>query len=122
MATMDLIKLYGGNPANFLDVGGSSSPDKVLNALRIIMNNKKVKAVLINIFGGITRCDDIARGILMATDQINIEIPMVIRLIGTNEQEGRRILTDAGFPVAEDLSTAVQKVVSPGKKGTGGKQ
>lgn len=122
MATMDLIKLYGGNPANFLDVGGSSSPDKVLNALRIIMNNKKVKAVLINIFGGITRCDDIARGILMAMDQINIEIPMVIRLIGTNEQEGRKILTDAGFPVAEDLSTAVQKVVSPGKKGTGGKQ
>ena len=122
MATMDLIKLYGGNPANFLDVGGSSSPDKVLSALRIIMNNKKVKAVLINIFGGITRCDDIARGILMATDQINIEIPMVIRLIGTNEQEGRKILTDAGFPVAEDLSTAVQKVVSPGKKGTGGKQ
>lgn len=122
MATMDLIKLYGGNPANFLDVGGSSSPDKVLNALRIIMDNKKVKAVLINIFGGITRCDDIARGILMATDQINIEIPMVIRLIGTNEQEGRKILTDAGFPVAEDLSTAVQKVVSPGKNGTGGKQ
>lgn len=122
MATMDLIKLYGGNPANFLDVGGSSSPDKVLNALRIIMNNKKVKAVLINIFGGITRCDDIARGILMAMDQINIEIPMVIRLIGTNEQEGRKILTDAGFPVTEDLSTAVQKVVSPGKKGTGGKQ
>lgn len=122
MATMDLIKLYGGNPANFLDVGGSSSPDKVLNALRIIMNNKKVKAVLINIFGGITRCDDIARGILMAMAQINIEIPMVIRLIGTNEQEGRKILTDAGFPVAEDLSTAVQKVVSPGKKGTGGKQ
>ena len=122
MATMDLIKLYGGNPANFLDVGGSSSPDKVLSALRIIMNNKKVKAVLINIFGGITRCDDIARGILMAMDQINIEIPMVIRLIGTNEQEGRKILTDAGFPVAEDLSTAVQKVVSPGKKGTGGKQ
>lgn len=122
MATMDLIKLYGGNPANFLDVGGSSSPDKVLNALRIIMDNKKVKAVLINIFGGITRCDDIDRGILMATDQINIEIPMVIRLIGTNEQEGRKILTDAGFPVAEDLSTAVQKVVSPGKNGTGGKQ
>ena len=122
MATMDLIKLYGGNPANFLDVGGSSSPDKVLNALRIIMNNKKVKAVLINIFGGITRCDDIARGILMAMDQINIEIPMVIRLIGTNEQEGRKILTDAGFPVTEDLSTAIQKVVSPRKKGTGGKQ
>ena len=120
MATMDLIKLYGGNPANFLDVGGSSSPAKVLNALRIIMNNKKVKAVLINIFGGITRCDDIARGILMAMDQINIEIPMVIRLIGTNEQEGRKILTDAGFPVDEGLSTAVQKVVSSGKKGTGG--
>jgi succinyl-CoA synthetase beta subunit len=120
MATMDLIKYFGGQPANFLDVGGSSSPDKVLNALRIIMSNKKVTAIIINIFGGITRCDDIANGILMAMDQINIDIPLVIRLIGTNEQEGRKILTDAGFQVAEDLSSAVQKVVSLSNADPGG--
>ncbi len=111
MATMDIIKLYGGEPANFLDVGGSSNPEKVLNALRIITGNKKVKAILINIFGGITRCDDIANGILLAMEKIDIKLPMVIRLIGTNEEEGRRILTGAGFEVAEKLSQAVEKVV-----------
>ncbi len=120
MATMDLIKYFGGQPANFLDVGGSSSPDKVLNALDIIVNNRKVTAIIINIFGGITRCDDIANGILMAMDRIEIDIPLVIRLIGTNELEGRKILTDAGFQVAEDLSSAVQKVVSLSKTGAGG--
>jgi len=120
MATMDLIKYFGGQPANFLDVGGSSSPDKVLNALRIIMSNRKVTAIIINIFGGITRCDDIANGILMAMDRIDIDIPLVIRLIGTNEQEGRKILTDAGFQVAEDLSSAVKKVVSLSNKEAGG--
>jgi succinyl-CoA synthetase beta subunit len=119
MATMDLIKYFGGQPANFLDVGGSSSPEKVLHALRIIMNNRKVRAVIINIFGGITRCDDIAKGILMAVEQIDIDVPIVIRLIGTNEEEGRKILTDAGFAVAEDLSAAVQKVVSLSNEGQG---
>ncbi len=112
MATMDIIKLYGGTPANFLDVGGSSNPEKVLNALRIITRNPRVKAILINIFGGITRCDDIANGILMAMKQIDISLPMVIRLIGTNEEEGRKLLADAGFEVAEQLSAAVEKVVS----------
>jgi succinyl-CoA synthetase beta subunit len=112
MATMDIIKLYGGDPANFLDVGGSSNPEKVLNALKIIMNNPKVKSILINIFGGITRCDDIANGILMALKQIKIPVPMVIRLIGTNDELGKKILTDAGFEVYTDLSTAVEKVVS----------
>ncbi|TVR01338.1 MAG: ADP-forming succinate--CoA ligase subunit beta [Spirochaetaceae bacterium] len=112
MATMDIIKLYGGTPANFLDVGGSSNPEKVLNALRIITRNPKVKAILINIFGGITRCDDIANGILMAMKQIDIKLPMVIRLIGTNEEEGRKLLSDAGFEVADQLSAAVQKVVN----------
>jgi succinyl-CoA synthetase beta subunit len=112
MATMDIIKLYGGDPANFLDVGGSSNPEKVLNALRIIMNNRKVKAILINIFGGITRCDDIANGILMAMKQIDIDVPMVVRLIGTNEEEGRRLLSEAGFEVAEQLGSAVEKVVA----------
>lgn len=112
MATMDIIKLFGGNPANFLDVGGSSNPEKVLNALRIILNNKKVKAILINIFGGITRCDDIAKGILMAMEQIEIKVPMVIRLIGTNEEEGRKMLTDAGLTAEERLTDAVKKVVA----------
>jgi len=111
MATLDIVKLYGGNPANFLDVGGSSSPEKVLNALRIILGNPKVKAILINIFGGITRCDDIANGILMAMDQIEIKVPMVIRLIGTNDVEGRKLLTERGFQVAEQLSDAVAQVV-----------
>lgn len=112
MATMDIIKLYGGTPANFLDVGGSSNPEKVLSALQIITRNPKVKAILINIFGGITRCDDIANGILMAMKQIDIKLPLVIRLIGTNEKEGRALLMDAGFEVAEELSAAVEKVVS----------
>jgi len=111
MATLDIVKLYGGDPANFLDVGGSSNPEKVLNALRIILGNPKVKAILINIFGGITRCDDIANGILMAMDQIDIKVPLVIRLIGTNDVEGRRLLVDRGFRVAERLSDAVEQVV-----------
>ncbi|MFW5694430.1 MAG: ADP-forming succinate--CoA ligase subunit beta [Alkalispirochaeta sp.] len=112
MATMDIVKLYGGRPANFLDVGGSSNPEKVLNAIKIILRNQKVRAILINIFGGITRCDDIAKGIIMATDQIDIKVPMVIRLVGTNQEEGRALLEEKGFSVADDLSTAVQKVVA----------
>jgi succinyl-CoA synthetase beta subunit len=112
MATMDIVKLYGGQPANFLDVGGSSNPEKVLNAIKIILRNQKVRAILINIFGGITRCDDIAKGIIMATDQIDIKVPMVIRLVGTNQEEGRALLEDKGFSVADDLSSAVQKVVA----------
>ncbi len=111
MATMDMIKLFGGTPANFLDVGGSSSPKKMLHALKIILNNRRVKAILINIFGGITRCDDIAKGILMARDQIDIPVPLVIRLIGTNEAEGREILKSSGLAVAENMAGAVQKVV-----------
>jgi succinyl-CoA synthetase beta subunit len=111
MATMDLIKHFGGEPANFLDVGGSSNPEKVLNALRIILNNPRVKAILINIFGGITRCDDIANGLLMATQQIDIPVPMIIRLIGTNDAEGREILVKAGLTSTENLTEAVQAVV-----------
>ena len=116
MATMDLIKLAGGEPANFLDVGGSSNPDKVLHALKIITGNKKVKAILINIFGGITRCDDIAKGILLAMDQIDIDLPLVIRLIGTNDAEGRKILTDAGIEVGEHLGEAVEQVVASSRR------
>ncbi|MFP4301276.1 MAG: ADP-forming succinate--CoA ligase subunit beta [Spirochaetaceae bacterium] len=112
MATMDIIKLYGGNPANFLDVGGSSNPEKVLNAIKIILRNQKVRAILINIFGGITRCDDIAKGLIMATEQIDIKVPLVIRLVGTNQEEGRAMLEEKGFEVADQLGDAVQKVVS----------
>ncbi len=112
MATMDIVKLFGGQPANFLDVGGSSNPEKVLNAIKIILRNGKVRAILINIFGGITRCDDIARGIIMATDQIDIQVPLVIRLVGTNQEEGRRLLEEKGFAVADDLSEAVKSVVA----------
>jgi succinyl-CoA synthetase beta subunit len=117
MATMDLIKYFGGSPANFLDVGGSSNPEKVLNALRIILKNGKVAAVLINIFGGITRCDDIARGIIMAKDRLSIPVPLVIRLIGTNEKEGRAILSAAGIDAYDDLTPAVQGVVARAGKG-----
>lgn len=112
MATMDIVKLFGGNPANFLDVGGSSNPEKVLQAIKIILRNEKVRAILINIFGGITRCDDIARGIIMATDQIDIRVPLVIRLVGTNQEEGRALLEEKGFAVGSDLSEAVRKVVA----------
>jgi succinyl-CoA synthetase beta subunit len=111
MATMDLIKYFGANPANFLDVGGSSNPEKVLNALRIISKNPRVTAILINIFGGITRCDDIARGILMAREKLSIPVPLTIRLIGTNEKEGRQLLEAAGIDAYTDLTEAVQAVV-----------
>ena len=115
MATMDIIKLYGGDPANFLDVGGSSNPQKVVDALKIITGNPKVKAILINIFGGITRCDDIANGILEAMKQISIDLPMVIRLIGTNDEEGIAILKGAGLESFSALGDAVEKVVAAAK-------
>jgi succinyl-CoA synthetase beta subunit len=112
MATMDIIKHFGGDPANFLDVGGSSNPKKVLDAFRIILNNPGVKAILINIFGGITRCDDIANGILLAKQGIEIPVPVVIRLIGTNDVEGREILNRAGLSALENLTDAVKRVVA----------
>jgi succinyl-CoA synthetase beta subunit len=111
MATMDLIKLFGGAPANFLDVGGSSSPEKVLTALNILSNNPRLKAILVNIFGGITRCDDIARGILIARRQADLRLPMVIRLVGTNRQEGAALLAGEGLAALEDMSEAVRKVL-----------
>jgi succinyl-CoA synthetase beta subunit len=120
MATMDIIKLYGGDPANFLDVGGSSNPQKVVDALKIITGNPNVKAILINIFGGITRCDDIANGILEALDQIEIDLPMVIRLIGTNDDEGRKILQGAGLESYQSLGEAVEKVVAAAHSASGG--
>lgn len=111
MATMDLVKFYGGEPANFLDIGGSSNPEKVVSALRIITSEPSVKVILFNIFGGITRCDDVANGIVTATRQIDIQVPIVIRLTGTNEAEGVRILEGAGFRAMTDMDAAVQKAV-----------
>ncbi|MPM34174.1 Succinate--CoA ligase [ADP-forming] subunit beta [bioreactor metagenome] len=106
MATMDMIKLYGGEPANFLDIGGSSNPTKVIEAMKLLLSDKNVKVVLINIFGGITRCDDVAKGLLEAFNQIKTDIPIVIRLTGTNEKEGRALLKDTKFHVAETMGEA----------------
>jgi len=115
MATMDIINLSGGNPANFLDVGGSSNPEKVLNALKIILKNPGVKAILINIFGGITRCDDIANGILQAKGQMTIPVPLVVRLTGTNEKEGVAILKQADINTYSAMREAVNRVVELAK-------
>jgi succinyl-CoA synthetase beta subunit len=112
MATMDIIKLYGGAPANFLDIGGGAQADKVAAALRIILSDRNVKAVLVNIFGGITRCDEVARGILAALAEVPTEVPMVARLVGTNEEEGRRILSEAHMITAQTLTEAAQKAVA----------
>ena len=111
MATMDIIKHYGGSPANFLDVGGGAQADKVAAALRIILSDQNVKAVLFNIFGGITRCDEVARGILTALQEVPTSVPMVARLVGTNEAEGRAILAEAHMGTAATLDEAAQKAV-----------
>ncbi len=111
MATMDLVKYYGGEPANFLDIGGSSNPDKVVAAIRIITSDPSVEVILFNIFGGITRCDDVARGIVEATGRIDIDVPIVIRLTGTNEDLARTILADAGFTAGTSMDEVVQEAV-----------
>ena len=112
MATMDLVKYYGGEPANFLDIGGSSNPEKVVNALRIITGDPSVKVILFNIFGGITRTDDVANGIVTATKANPLRIPIVIRLTGTNEEIAMKILQDNGFSASSDMDEAVQKAVA----------
>jgi succinyl-CoA synthetase beta subunit len=112
MATMDITKLYGGQPANFLDIGGGAQADKVAAALRIILSDPNVKAVLFNIFGGITRCDEVARGILEALHEVETSVPMVARLVGTNEEEGRQILAEAQMMTAATLTEAAQKAVA----------
>jgi succinyl-CoA synthetase beta subunit len=112
MATMDLVKYYGGQPANFLDIGGSSNPEKVVNALRIITSDPSVKAILFNIFGGITRTDDVANGIVTATQQLKMEVPIVIRLTGTNEEIAVKILEGAGFSAMTDMDEAVKRAVA----------
>jgi succinyl-CoA synthetase beta subunit len=111
MATMDLVKYYGGEPANFLDIGGSSNPDKVVSALEIITSDPNVKVILFNIFGGITRCDDVANGIVTAMKRIDIKIPIVIRLTGTNEELALKILADAGFSAYTSMDDVVEKAV-----------
>ena len=111
MATMDLVKYYGGDPANFLDIGGSSNPQKVVSALRIITSDPRVKVILFNIFGGITRCDDVANGIVQATREFTLKVPMVIRLTGTNEQLAVEILTKAGYSAVTDMDVAVKRAV-----------
>lgn len=110
MATMDMIKHHGMEPANFLDIGGSSNPQKVIEALDIIMKNPKVKVIFINVFGGITRCDDVANGFKKALTRRPIEIPIVMRLTGTNEEEGRRILEEIGYDAYTDLREAVTRL------------
>jgi succinyl-CoA synthetase beta subunit len=111
MATMDLVKYYGGEPANFLDIGGSSSPEKVVNALRIITADASVKSILFNIFGGITRTDDVANGIVTATKENPLKVPIVIRLTGTNEEIAVKILQEHGFSASSDMDEAVKRAV-----------
>lgn len=111
MATMDMVKLFGGEPANFLDIGGGAQADKVAAALRLILEDPNVRAVLFNIFGGITRGDEVARGILAALEELKPGVPMVVRLVGTNAEEGRAILADANLITATSLAEAAQKVV-----------
>ena len=117
MATMDLVKYYGGEPANFLDIGGSSNPEKVVNALKIITADPSVKAILFNIFGGITRTDDVANGIVTATAQNPLTVPIVIRLTGTNEEIALKILKEHGFSASSDMDDAVKQAVALAKGG-----
>lgn len=116
MGTVDVIHLYGGTPANFLDIGGSSNPQKIIDAMTLLLSDKNVKVVLINIFGGITRCDDVANGLITAFSQVETNIPVVVRLTGTNEKEGREILKDTSFIVAESMEQAIQSAVAASKK------
>lgn len=111
MATMDLVKHYGSDPANFLDIGGSSSPQKVLTAMRIILRDSNVRSILINIFGGITRCDDVANGIVMAYEELKPEVPIVVRLTGTNEDRARKILKAVNLEFGDTLDHVVQKAI-----------
>ena len=115
MTTMDIIKLFGGEPANFLDIGGGASADKVAAALEITLSDPNVRAVLFNIFGGITRCDLVAQGILDALKEVKTDVPMVVRLVGTNAEEGRQLLKDADMVTANTLAEAAQKAVAAAK-------
>ncbi|HBV20818.1 MAG TPA: ADP-forming succinate--CoA ligase subunit beta [Nitrosomonas sp.] len=117
MATMDIIKLYGGNPANFLDVGGGATAEKVTEAFKLMLRNPKLEAILVNIFGGIMRCDVIAEGVVQAAREVHLTVPLVVRLEGTNVQLGKKILADSGLKIipAENMAEAAQKVVIAAK-------
>jgi succinyl-CoA synthetase beta subunit len=115
MTTMDIIKLFGGNPANFLDIGGGANADKVAAAFRIILSDPNVRAVLLNVFGGITRCDEVANGIVAAMQEVKPKVPLVVRLVGTNAEEGQEILANAQMITAETLVDAAQKAVAASK-------
>jgi succinyl-CoA synthetase beta subunit len=119
MATMDTIKLYGGTPANFLDVGGGATTEKVTEAFKIMLKNDKVKAILVNIFGGIMKCDTIASGVVAAAKEVHLSVPLVVRLEGTNVDLGKKILADSGLPIisASDMGDAAAKVVAAAKRG-----
>jgi succinyl-CoA synthetase beta subunit len=114
MATMDTIKLFGGEPANFLDVGGGATAEKVTEAFKIMLKNKSVEAILVNIFGGIMRCDVIADGVVTACKAVNLTVPLVVRMKGTNEDLGKKILADSGLPIisADSMAEAATKVVA----------
>lgn len=114
MATMDTIKLFGAEPANFLDVGGGATPEKVTEAFKIMLKNKKVKAILVNIFGGIMKCDTIATGVITACRAVNLQVPLVVRMKGTNEELGKKMLAESGLPIisADTMAEAAQKVVA----------
>ena len=118
MATMDTIKLFGGSPANFLDVGGSATAERVTAAFKIMLSNNKVKAILVNIFGGIMKCDTIATGVVAAAREVKLSIPLVVRMKGTNEELGKKILKDSGLPIisADNMADAAKKVVAAVKK------
>ena len=119
MATMDLIKLHGGNPANFLDVGGGATAERVTEAFKLILSNKKVRAILVNIFGGIVRCDLIAEGVMIAVKQVGVSVPVIVRLEGTNAEQAREMLAHSALAItpASDLTDAAQKAVTLAAKG-----
>jgi succinyl-CoA synthetase beta subunit len=114
MATMDTIKLFGAAPANFLDVGGGATPEKVTEAFKIMLKNPKVKAIMVNIFGGIMRCDTIAMGVITASKAVSLKVPLVVRMKGTNEEIGKKMLADSGLPIirADTMAEAAQKAVA----------
>jgi succinyl-CoA synthetase beta subunit len=114
MATMDTIKLYGAEPANFLDVGGGATPEKVTEAFKIMLKNPKVKAIMVNIFGGIMKCDTIATGVITACRATNLNVPLVVRMKGTNEELGKKMLAESGLPIisADSMAEAAEKVVA----------
>jgi len=124
MATMDTIKLYGGSPANFLDVGGGATTEKVTEAFKIMLSNPKLAAILVNIFGGIMKCDVIAQGVVAAAREVKLSVPLVVRMKGTNEQLGKQILADSGLPIisADNMGQAAERVVAAAAAHAAGKK